>query len=496
MGRKTAAMVTALLLTAFFFAASVYASAEDDLKKANESVRQSIASAEAGNIGQAEKQFKQFYSTWFKIEDGIKEKSKQAYRDIEDTMGEVQFALAQKPVDRDKLLQALQKLSQTNDAFINGEYPEDNGADRPSGGTKHHVGDLVSLLDEALEQLKQNNVQGAKEQIEEFRQLWLDIEGIVLTQSSKVYSDAERDMVTSYALLSSDTPDIKAAEATIRAMRDYLAPLAGKTNYGIFDATTILLREGLEALLVVVALLGFLKKTGNGQKKNWIWFGVGTGIFVSIILGVIVQVLFSAGAFGTNNFLLAGWTGVFASVMLLYMSYWLHSKSSLSSWQQYISSKSTKALAAGNLWSLAILSFLAVFREGTETVLFLIGMASSISLANLLAGIGIGILALVLLSYFILKVGLKIPVRPFFIVSGILVFYLCFKFLGMGIHSLQLAGVLPATHTDLLPTVDLFAIYPTWEGLVPQCVLLVFALLAMMWNRRREMKIRGQISMK
>ena len=127
------------------------------------------------------------------------------------------------------------------------------------------------------------------------------------------------------------------------------------------DAITILLREGLEALLVVVALLGFLRKSGHGEKSKWIWLGVGAGIGISIILGIIVNLLFSAGAFGSNNFLIAGWTGIFAAVMLLYMSYWLHSKSSISEWQRYIHTQSTKALNTGSLFSLAYFIFSCCF---------------------------------------------------------------------------------------------------------------------------------------
>ena len=349
---------------------------------------------------------------------------------------------------------------------------------------------MVTLLNQSLSKINNNDIQGAKGDIEKFRKSWLNVEGIVLTQSSKIYADAERDMVSSYAMLSSKPADVSGAKKTIEGMRDYLSPLVTKTSYNMMDAITILLREGLEALLVVVALLGFLRKAGHAEKSKWIWIGVGTGIGVSIILGTIVNLLFSAGAFGSNNFLIAGWTGVFAAVMLLYMSYWLHSKSSISEWQKYIHTQSTKALDTGSLLSLAILSFLAVFREGTETVLFFIGMASSIKLTSLLLGIAIGLLILVILSYLILKVGLKIPMRPFFLVCSILMFYLCFKFTGMGIHGLQLAGLLPATQAPI-PTIDFFALYSTWESIIPQMILLVVAIIAAIINKRKDNKSKS-----
>ena len=146
-----------------------------------------------------------------------------------------------------------------------------------------------------------------------------------------------------------------------------------------------------------------------------------------------------------------------------------------------------------NLFPLAFLSFLAVFREGTETVIFFIGMASSISLLQLLGGIGIGALLLLVIAYLILKAGMRIPLRPFFLLSSLLVFYLSLKFTGMGIRSLQLAGLLPATGVEAFPTIEFFSIYPTLEGLVPQALLLLFALFMVAWERYRGLMLRNKV---
>ena len=117
-------------------------------------------------------------------------------------------------------------------------------------------------------------------------------------------------------------------------------------------------------------------------------------------------------------------------------------------------------------------------------------MASSIKLTSLLLGIAIGLLILIILSYLILKVGLKIPMRPFFLVCSILMFYLCFKFTGMGIHGLQLAGLLPATQAPI-PTIDFFALYSTWESMIPQMILLVVAVIAAIINKRKDNKSKS-----
>ncbi|WP_088041506.1 FTR1 family protein [Bacillus sp. EAC] len=482
-------IVIPIILTLILMPTKIFAaSPEEDLTHANSFIESAIQAAQKGDFTSAEQQYKNFNKEWLAKEDGIKNKSIEAYGKIEEAMGMVQYSLAQKTINQNTLVTSLKELEGVNEKFIAHQFAESKLSTKSKGS----VEDLIQILNNALSDLKDNDVSGAQSQINQFRKSWISIEGVVLTQSQKVYTDAERDMVTSYAMLSAKSPDVKAATKTITDMRDYLLPLAAKTSYTMLDAVTILLREGLEALLVVVALLGFIKKSGQEKKSKWIWFGVGAGLGLSIILGVIVNLLFSTGAFGSNNFLIAGWTGVFAAVMLLYMSYWLHSKSNLKQWQSYIQTKSDKALNTGSLLSLAILSFLAVFREGTETVLFFIGMASSIKLSSLLTGIALGVGILALVSFLILKVGLKVPMRPFFLISSILMFYLCFKFAGMGIHGLQLSGLLPATHAPI-PTIDFFAIYSTWESFIPQVILLLIAFTSVIYNRISNKKNKMNI---
>jgi high-affinity iron transporter len=492
--RKTTWLLLMVCLSSLLLPVTAFAkNAEDDLRQANEHILNSITFAEKEDYTAAENKFKVFRTTWFTIESGIKKKSLEAYRGIEVTMGEVQFAFIQKPLKKTTLIDALQKLNKQNESFIQGNLKSFKPIAASGNGEKPTVVSLIILLDQAITDIQQNQIQASKDKVQQFRASWLDVEGIIVTQSANVYTATESDMVLSYAQLDQTPPDTAGAEKTLTKMREYLTPLSTKTNYTMLDAVTIILREGLEALLVIVALLGFMKKSGHQSKEKWIWSGVGFGVMVSIILGVIVQLLFASGTFGSNNFLIAGLTGLFAAIMLIYMSYWLHSKSSLAQWNQYINNKSTKALASGSLWSLAVLSFLAVFREGTEMVLFFIGMASSISLSSLLGGVAIGIGILAIVSYLILKIGVKIPMRPFFLVSSIFVFYLCFKFLGMGIHGLQLAGAFQATPINAMPTIPFFALYATWENIIPQAILLLFAIVVVIWSKRRDFKLSKQL---
>jgi high-affinity iron transporter len=252
-----------------------------------------------------------------------------------------------------------------------------------------------------------------------------------------------------------------------------------------------MLREGLEALLVVAALLAFLRRSQNADKQGWIWGGVAGGVALSIVLALVLQLLFSRAGSGLGSEMIEGIVGLVAAAMLFYMSYWLHSKAQLGAWNKYIQARSTAALAGGGLLSLTAIAFLAVFREGAETAVFYLGIAPSIALGDLALGLGLGVLALALVGVAVLTLGLRLPLRPFFLASSALIYYLGFKFVGTGLHALQVAGVLRATPGPL-PSSDALGVYPTWETALPQVVLLLVA-AAVVWASTRQ-RVRGPAS--
>lgn len=476
------------VLSIFILTAPVLAlDANTSLKEANKALDKVYSLVNSGDLAAAKENFTAYSKEWINYEDTIKTQSKEAYGDIEGKMGMVQFLFSQESVQKDKLLAALKELEETNESFIQGKY---NVSTSQKNANKTQVKDLVVLLENAKKEIKEGNNDAALKSMQDFSSKWLDVEGTILTKSQKIYNDAEKDMVSSKAYLSVEPKQPDRALKIIDRMIGYMSQVAGDNSYSILDVVTIILREGLEALLVVVALLGFLKKTGNEEKKGWIYGGVAMGLAVSCIIAVSVKALFSSGTFGNNNFLISGWTGVFAAIMLIYISYWLHSKSNVNHWKKYINKQSTKALAAGSLFSLGFLSFLAVFREGTETVLFYIGMASSVGLPVLLGGIAIGALILVLIAFLMLKAGLRIPMRPFFLISSILVFYLGLKFTGLGINSLQNAGIIPAASSDYLPTISWLAVYPSWQSVVPQIILVLTAVVMVVKNTIKTRRIK------
>ncbi|KJR45945.1 Ferrous iron transport permease EfeU [Desulfosporosinus sp. I2] len=475
--KTTLLILTILVITLSPIKVWAATQAADNMTKADIYIDQAITETNQGHLSEAKQSYQKFHDLWGQTEDSVKQESGDAYKDIESNMGQVDYAFMQNK--QENITQTLQGLKNVNQKFIRGEFPKGKQFKQENIS----LSDFIVLLQQTKIKAQDHQQQSALAEISKVRESWLSVEGVVVAQSAAVYSDSERDIVTVNAMLSANPPNYQGAIQLLDQMINYLSPLASKSGYTFWDAAMILIREGLEALLVIAALLAFVKKSGRTKGNGWIWLGVLGGLLLSIMVAIIVKFVFSSGAFGNNNALINGWTGIFAAVMLLYMSYWLHSQSNISDWQKYIRNKSESALDTGRMVSLGVLSFLAVFREGTETVLFFIGMVNQISMKELVLGLVIGFALLSALAYLMIRLGLRLPIRPFFMVSSIIVFYLCIKFTGMGIHGLQLAGTIPSTTASSIPNIDLLALYPSWQSAIPQIALVISALSVILWKR-------------
>lgn len=470
---------------------------QQDIQRLDTQIEQALSKAEAKDLQGAQAAYKQFESDWFDVEDGVKKNSRQAYRDIEDAMGEVKFAYSTQSPNQSQVVKALTNLHTTNQKFISGGYKSSQPATASTQPGKITIATLIERLNRAEAALNSNNVATAADEIKGFQTDWLEVEGVVATKSKDAYTAIENNMAKAYGLIRSNPPNVAEAKVAIASLKQDLQPYAGQSlRYNLFDATVILLREGLEALLVLIALLAFLTKSGNADKGRWLWMGAGIGVLASILTALVIQLLFSHIASGANRELLEGITGLVAAVMLFYVSYWLHSKSSMMAWQGYIRNQINTALATNSLFSLALLAFLAVYREGAETTLFYIGIASSISTADLLGGLALGLVILVAIAALMLGLGLRIPLKPFFLVTSILIYYLGFKFVGSGIHALQVAGILPSSTANFLPSSDTLGLYPTWETTLPQLVLLVAAVAVVLHMRRQTAQALEEVEVK
>ncbi|MSQ32394.1 MAG: FTR1 family iron permease [Dehalococcoidia bacterium] len=481
------ALFVVSLFAASFFAPHIASAVgpQDDLAAANAIVKQAITAAQAGDFAKASQEYKSYENMWFDIEDGIRETSRESYRLIEHHMGAANAALSNTTPDKAVILTALNNLDIEQARFISGNLPTPQPTGTPSTD-KRTISTLLSQLAATYSAVKAGDYASASVQFDTFKNTWLDVEGEIKTRSDFVYRNTENDVARVSTALSSRSPD---AASLLDGMINHIKPYENAGGYRPFDATIIVLREGLEAMLVVVALLAFVKKSGNADKSKWIWSGAVSGILLSVALGVFIHLLFKEAFPGANRELIEGITGIFAAGMLLYVSYWLHSKTSLGAWHRFINDKTTAALAKGSLIGLAFLSFLAVFREGGETVLFLLGMAGNITTGDLALGLGIGFGSLAVAGIVLIKIGARIPMRPFFAVASVLTFYLCFKFVGTGIHALQIADVISARTADFLPESDTLGLFPTWQTTLPQIGLLIAAVSVVLIGRFHKKRL-------
>ncbi len=477
-------MCALLICVGLFGARMAFANQNTDsdtitqVREIYEHAEKAADAAKTGNIALATTELNTFHEGWEKVEDAVKAISPEGYADIELNYGTAQLALQNKDVST--AANALAKL----ETAVNAVMLVSSASPTSETKTKPTLSQLLGELAEAQAFAGAGDYATASTELRQhFMHVWVEVEGEVKTRSPEAYSATEADVALAGNLLDQKSPQAKEVLARMSAR---LAPIIEQANtrYGIFDAAAILLREGLEALLVVAAILAFLVKSGNADKRGWIYGGALVGVAVSIAAAAVITTVARTAFTGSNREMMEGIISLTAAVMLFYVSYWMHGKAHADSWTKYVRAKATEALASGSLFSLALLSFLSVFREGAETTLFYIGIMQSINLSDLLIGLAIAVAALTLIGVLIMRFGMRLPLRPFFMIASLLVFYLGFKFVGTGIHALQVAGTLPSNIASFLPSIEYIGVFPTWETTIPQLILIAIAILVIVWAQR------------
>ncbi|MGH7527967.1 MAG: FTR1 family protein [Gemmatimonadales bacterium] len=268
-------------------------------------------------------------------------------------------------------------------------------------------------------------------------------------------------------------------ERAERALGDTVSPL----NLFV-QSFVILLREGLEAILIVGALLAFLVKMGAQDRRRDVNFGVGAAVIASLLTALALETVFQLSP--ARREVLEGITMVVATVVLFYVSYWLFSRMEVVKWNQFVKGKVQDALTSGSALALVSAAFLAVYREGFETVLFykalFLAGGPSGGTIPIVAGILVGSMILVGAYFAIHRFGVRLPLKPFFGVTSAFLYYMAFVFAGKGVAELQEGGLVPSTFLPWVPRLPALGIYPTVESLALQAVLLVLLVAALLWT--------------
>jgi len=292
------------------------------------------------------------------------------------------------------------------------------------------------------------------------------------------------------ALRSNDIPAAEHARDAIRIGLPGIVALTRppETGWAAFiQSFLIILREGLEVILVIGAVVTFLIKTGHRDRLRSIWIGAGLALVASAVTAIILQT--TLRAMPASREILEGMTMLVAVVVLFSVSYWLISKVEAAKWQRFIREKVSAALERGGGRALATVAFLAVYREGAETALFYQALFNegSSAMLPLILGMLLGFVVLAVIFTFVYRFGIRIPLRPFFAVTSTLLYFMAFIFAGKGVRELQEGNALPVTVLPGFPQLDVLGIYPTVETLLAQLLLValfVFALAKTFWPAR------------
>ncbi|WP_334313696.1 cytochrome c/FTR1 family iron permease [Pseudoalteromonas distincta] len=239
----------------------------------------------------------------------------------------------------------------------------------------------------------------------------------------------------------------------------------------------ILLREGLEALLVIIALMTVLIKTKRQDALKYVHIGWVTALIAGGLTWAAAQTLIEIS--GASREVMEGAGALFAAVILLYVGVWMHSKTSAQQWQKYIKDNIDKRLESGTLWGLAGLSFIAVYREVFETVLFyqsLLTQSSPAQYSSIASGFAIAIAILAIITWVLIKYSIKLPVAKFFAITTYLLFALSFVLMGKAVIALQEADIIGIASLPMSFDIAWLGIKSTWQGIVAQvCVFAIFS---------------------
>lgn len=262
-----------------------------------------------------------------------------------------------------------------------------------------------------------------------------------------------------------------------------LSPDATSALSTFLGAATILLREGLEALLIVVAMIAFLRKAERMEVMPYVhagWIGALLAGFLTWVVATWV-----IGISGASRELTEGFGSIFAAVVLLSVAIWMHGKAQADQWQRYIRERMSKALSGGSAWFLFILAFVVVYREVFETILFYAALWHQGNGGAIFAGALSACIALTIMAWAMLRYSSRLPIGKFFIYSSWLMAVLTVVLAGKGVSALQEAGIVGISPLHAVPRLSLVGFFPTTETVAAQIVMIVALALGFALNRRK-----------
>ena len=320
------------------------------------------------------------------------------------------------------------------------------------------------------------------------------MENIVGAKNTQLKLDTEASFNKISALMraSASKEQIVAAQNKLFDQLTQSLELTKKSsNWDLFlYALIIILREGFEALIIVAAVIALLIKSGNSKHLNIVYSALGVAVVLSIATAYGLNYIFGSENAGQTREVMEGAVMLIAVVLLFYVGFWLLSNASSKKWTAYIQGQISSSLSSGDSKMLWWTVFLAVYREGAETVLFYLALLfdakTPAATSMVAAGFVAGLVALIVVYVIIKKFSLKIAIKPFFIATSVIIFYMSVVFVGKGVMELVEGKVFVPTVIDGLPTITWIGFYPYVQSLVPQAVMIVLLIVGILILKNKQ----------
>lgn len=314
------------------------------------------------------------------------------------------------------------------------------------------------------------------------------IEPILSTRNHALMVEIEAGMGELRAAITRDAA-VESIRAQAKALEDLfsdaevgLAPHQATPSSSFFASFTVLLREGLEAILIVTVMLTLLRKAERHELVTYVHGGWIVALGAGILSWAAATYLIAVS--GADRELTEGFGSLLAAIILLWVGVWMHRKSQADAWQRYIRDKLGQAISRGSTWGLFGFTFIVVYREVFETILFYTAIWSDEHGWAVIAGAGTAIIVLAAIAWTLMRYGRALPVGKFFAYSSALLAVLCVVLIGKGVSALQEAGWLPITPVAGFVRVEILGLYPTIQGISAQVAMAVLLLIGF-WNNQR-----------
>ena len=427
-----------------------------------EALDKAIASQDLEAVREA---YKKMNSTWTINEAVVRDHSTAHYGQVETAISFLRSSIETEPTNFDTIQASFDDLKKAISNFV-------EGTEIATTSSNLTLKDGIELLKKALTQFQAGQGSDAAATMKEFITIWPTIEGSVSTTNPSLYTKVESE--SPVIMVKGKESDYQEKLSSLIAE---LSQIDTSASYNAFDAMLILLREGVEALLIVMALVTTLKAAKMRKGLKWVYSGAFAGIVASLLIAYILQIAFPAVTSGTNREIIEGAVGIFAVAMMILIGIWLHGKSSVKKWNSFMDSQMQTVTKTGSFLSMFALSFLAVFREGAETILFYVGILPRISSFDFVLGISLALLVLIVIAFVMNKASqFFLPHKVFFILTW-MIYALAFKMTGVSIHALQLTNMIPNHLITGIPSIDILGIYPSWEGFAGQTLFILVVFL-------------------